>query len=346
MSDESKTFLESSFKVVQECLALTPVIILGSGHSAEFGIPNVSKLTEYLRTEIPKEVSANDKSTWENLEKELAQLPLEAALEKIPLSVPLADLIINKTWECIYPADKALLAAVIDSTLELPLIKLYDYLFRSTHPRISLITTNYDRLAEFAADLAGYAWTTRFGHGYIGHKYTNEQITVFKNNIAFRMIDIWKVHGSIDWYRRIDGTIFNLPATNTLTKDFAPVIVTPGIDKYRRTHEEPFRTIITGADNAIDAGNSFFCVGYGFNDEHIQPKLLERCRRHGKSIVILVKELTSAAKKVLLDGNCKKFIAFEQSSKGTRIFCPDQLSGLEVDDVDLWSLEGLLKKVL
>ena len=44
------------------------------------------------------------------------------------------------------------------------------------------------------------------------------------------------------------------------------------------------------ADLALDSGNSFFCVGYGFNDDHIQPKLLEKCRQYNKNIVVLAKE--------------------------------------------------------
>ena len=106
------------------------------------------------------------------------------------------------------------------------------------------------------------------------------------------MVDIWKVHGSIDWFRGQDDSIYSLPSIILPPEGYKPAIVTPGIDKYRQTHEEPFRTIITGADAAIEAGNSFFCVGYGFSDEHIQPKLVDRCKRQGKSIVVLAKKLT------------------------------------------------------
>ena len=127
---------------------------------------------------------------------------------------------------------------------------------------------------------------------------------------------------------------------------FKPTIVTPGVDKFRQTHEEPFRTIITGADAAIETGNSFLCVGYGFNDENIQPKLVDRCKRQGKSIVILAKELTEGAKNVLLDGKCGCFLAFEKSADGTRIFSQEDIEGVEFKGLHLWQLKDMLELVL
>ena len=127
---------------------------------------------------------------------------------------------------------------------------------------------------------------------------------------------------------------------------YSSVIVTPGIDKYRRTHEEPFRTTIAGADSAMDAGNSFLCVGYGFNDEHIQPKFLEKCQREEKLIVVLAMELTEAAKAALFGGHCRRFMAFERSGEGTRVFSPEHQDGIELPGVSLWSLGDLLKQVV
>jgi len=345
-NNPDKSLLEYACTSVQECLALAPVIILGSGHSCTFGIPSMIQLTEYLRLEVPKELAPEDKQTWIALLEKLQHLSLEAALHEIQLSPRLTALIIRKTWENIFPSDKKVLECVIQNRDYLPLSRLYHHLFNSTHKRIQLITTNYDCLTEYAADAAGYAWATGFGYGYIGSRYNHHLLTISKGNTAFRMVDIWKVHGSLNWYRAPDGAIYYLPSVAKPPKDFFPVIVTPGIDKYKRTHEEPFRTIITGADLAMDDGRSFLSIGYGFNDEHIQPKLLEKCKREEKIIVVLAMELTETAKKVLLNGHCKRFIAFEKSGDGTRIFTPEHHEGLELRGINLWSLGDLLTLVL
>ena len=70
--------------------------------------------------------------------------------------------------------------------------------------------------------------------------------------------------------------VISLPISVGLPVTFEPLIVTRGVSKYERTHDEPFRSAIQGADAALDAASSFLCVGYGFRDHHIQPKIVER----------------------------------------------------------------------
>lgn len=347
-STTDNALLESACRFTQECLSLAPVIILGSGHSCEFNIPGMTQLAEFLCSEVPKEIETNDKDTWKEFEDKIRLLPLEAALQETRISQALANLINRKTWDYISPYDRDALINIIQNrnSAQIPLSRLFRHLFDSTHSRIQLITTNYDCIAEYAIESVGYAWATGFGYGYIGNRYNNQRLVISRGSTAFRMIDIWKVHGSLNWYRAPDGTTYCLPSVHEIPNNYSPVIVTPGVDKYRRTHEEPFRTIIAGADMAIEGGKSFLCIGYGFNDEHIQPKLLQKCKREGKAIVVLAKELTDAARNVLLDGSCRHFIAFERTTNGTRVFTPKHLTGVELTEINLWSLGNLLDQVL
>lgn len=345
--DLEKSLLEFVYKFVQDCLAANPVIILGSGHSAAFGIPDVYQIGKHLVAEVSPLIGKEDEDTWKKFEEILKKKHLEAALHEVQLSPQVTNLLVEKTWEFVSSADKKSLYQIIKSfSKAFPLARLYDHLFRSTHQRLSLVTTNYDHIAEYAADVAGYAWTTGFGYGYIGQRCVNQPVTIYKHQTPFRMVDIWKVHGSIKWCRGKDGIVYNFPSMYTLPEGFTPAIVTPGINKYKETHEEPFRSIVTGADLALDSGKSFFCVGYGFNDDHIQPKLLEKCRRYNKNIVVLAKSLTEAAKKVLLDGGCKNFLAFEEVDGGTRMFNCEHCGGVILKNLNFWSLGDLLDRVL
>ncbi len=346
MNEHGNTHLEEVVKSIQEYLAALPVIVLGSGHSAAFGLPGMDQLRDHLLRHVPERLLPTDSATWRMFEDAIKSLPLEAALHKVSLSSELMTVVIDETWKCCSPPDQKVLADVVRNDCVLPLASLYNYLFRSTHQRLSVVTTNYDRLAEFAADSAGYGWSTGFGPGYIGHRHAGRRLTIQKDGIAIRMVDIWKVHGSLDWFGSIDGTMFSLPAFSAPPKGMSPLMVVPGVDKYRRVYDEPFRSAITGADQAIGSGNSFLCIGYGFNDEHIQPPLLERCRRQEKPLIVLAKELTPAAKRVLLDGRCRRFVAFEETPRGTRMFSADYLTGVDLDDVNLWSLGPFLNKVL
>lgn len=347
---ETKTeleLLEAVYKFVQNCLASNPVIVLGSGHSAAQGIPDVPQLGALLKDAVSKEIAKTDESAWQKFIEVLNQKHLEAALQEIQLSQGVLNILVKKTWEFISSADNKAFYHVINSmTTELPLSRLYEYLFRSTHMRSSLITTNYDHLAEYAADVAGYSWTTGFDYGYTGRRSPYQPMTVYKNRTPFRMVDIWKVHGSIGWHRAVDGIVYSFPSLSAIPEGYSPAIVTPGINKYKETHDEPFRSIMAGADLAIDSAKSFMCIGYGFNDDHIQPKLLERCRRHDQSIVVIVKKLTEAARKVLLDGGCKNFLALEEADDGTRMFNAEYRGGLVLRGKNLWSLGNLLDCVI
>jgi hypothetical protein len=91
-----------------------------------------------------------------------------------------------------------------------------------------------------------------------------------------------------------------------------PLMVTPGIDKYRRTHIEPYSTVLANANASLQDGKAYLCVGYGFNDEHLQQKLVERCDRDSVPLVVLTKELTPTAKTFLASGRCRSYLALER----------------------------------
>ena len=98
------------------------------------------------------------------------------------------------------------------------------------------------------------------------------------------------------------------------------MIVPPGKEKYSSTHNEPYRTIIAEADTAFVQAGAYLCVGYGFNDEHIQPKLLAQISK-GKPIVILARTMTPACKKHIIDAGINKYLIFEFSdSTHTKVY--------------------------
>lgn len=114
----------------------------------------------------------------------------------------------------------------------------------------------------------------------------------------------------LDWFVAPDGTIASFPLARTIPENFQPLIVPPGKDKYSSTHDEPYRTIIAEADNAFVQAGAYLCVGYGFNDEHIQPKLLAQIT-NGKPIVVLARTMTQACKKHIVEAGISKYLIFE-----------------------------------
>jgi hypothetical protein len=131
------------------------------------------------------------------------------------------------------------------------------------------------------------------------------------------------VHGSIDWFRH--KTRHNILATNFYSSEdlldiYTPMIVTPGNNKYRETHNDPFRTVMTAADKALRDSASYLCIGYGFNDEHIQPIIIDENRNKNKPIVIVTKEVTPKIRELFLqDDNCNCLIIYENPSGGSNV---------------------------
>ena len=97
-------------------------------------------------------------------------------------------------------------------------------------------------------------------------------------------VNIWKVHGSLDWFETPNKENVYLPLSENIPQGHKPLIVTPGLSKYAETHKEPYRTIFTQADTEIQKANGFLCIGYGFNDEHVQPKLIQQIKRSTKEV--------------------------------------------------------------
>lgn len=98
-----------------------------------------------------------------------------------------------------------------------------------TPNRAVIVTTNYDRLAEYAADGVGATTVTGFEGSLI--KKIELPSTVLKmrrTRARERVVDIWKVHGSLDWFMDSDGNIAAFPLSRVIPDAFHPLIILPG----------------------------------------------------------------------------------------------------------------------
>lgn len=336
---------EKILKQAQDCIARVPAIIVGSGASLSNGIPGMEALKAHLLDKVMPKDSAEEDS-WLLVRTSLASGDdIETALTKNNLPESLTSKIIDATWDLVAGADVEHFEKVVLDPRNLFLTKLFDLLFRSTHREINVVTTNYDRLIEYAADAGEYVHSTGFSPGYFRTREKGEASKVFRGGQQVRTVRIWKVHGSLDWFLLPDGTIIAAPFLAARPSQLTPVIVTPGIEKNQKTHEEPFRTIMAGADVALENSTGYLCIGFGFRDRHIEPKLAERCRTTDVPIVVLAKNLTTQAKTFLVDQKCQKFLALEETPGGTRAITSEEPNGIEIPIKNLWSLEGFLKLV-
>ena len=330
-------------KQAQDYYSKAPAIILGSGASAAHGLSGMGALAKYLVANVDaSDLSDEEKEAWRIFCKTLAEgVDLETALHKVAVSEKLTARIIKSTWTLINREDGQVFQKSLQDQSMFPLSRLLGHMFKSSLKMINVVTTNYDRLAEYACETEKIHHYTGFSYGFFRHLSSPTEITFP------RRVNIWKVHGSLDWFKSPLEDIVALSVMDEVPERYEPQIVTPGTQKYQRTHLEPYRSIINNADQAIAAANSYLCVGYGFNDEHIQPKLMTRCIRQNIPITIITYSLSEAAKRLIIDGKAQNYLAIERGATDaqSRIYSSLKKDPLTVDE-NFWSLSGYLSLIL
>lgn len=334
--------LEEISKIAQKYIAERPLIVLGTGATIPFGLPSMTTLSNELISEIHIKNTDPDYSTWKRFEKELGiTKDLELSLHKVEMTESLLSAIIYKTWELVNKKDLELYYRLLEEPAINYLAQFLKFLLCTANPQLNIITTNYDRFAEYSAELAESNTYLGFTQGLMGRFVADltEKVNInFPKRIG--QINIMKVHGSLDWFYDQNDTTISIPLANKIPENYVPSIVTPGISKYRKTHDDPFRTIMAMADKAITSANSFLCIGYGFNDEHVQPKLVKMLKDRNIPIVVIAKQLTDSARRILLNGTIKKYLLIEESGRNnSNIYLPTQKDPIEFKNSSLWQLD-------
>lgn len=159
-----------------------------------------------------------------------------------------------------------------------------------TRDRLNLFTTNYDRLIEAGADVAGLRLIDRFV-GVLSPIFRSSRMDVdmHYNPPGIRgeprylegVVRFTKLHGSLDWVN-IEGDIrrIGLPfgaksikpflETAGLRNDYSSLIIYPNSAKDRETAEYPYVELFRDFAAALCQPNSTLVTyGYSFGDDHI-----------------------------------------------------------------------------
>lgn len=330
-------------KQAQDFYGKAPIIILGSGASAAHGMSGMGSLAQHLIKETNvSELSDAEIGCWRVFCQTLTDgVDLETALHQVDVSKELTSRIINSTWSLINSEDCDIFDSALQNSAMFPLSRLLEHMFRTSNKTINIITTNYDRLAEYACEQSKIHHYTGFTHGFFRQLAKPNELT------CARRVNIWKVHGSLDWFQSPLEDTVAISGIKRIPNKYTPQIVTPGTQKYQKTHLEPFRSIINNADIAIDQAGSYLCIGYGFNDEHIQPKLMAKCQRQRAPVTIITYSLSDSVKSLILDGKTHNYLAIERGETDNQSVVYSSLSDSPIIvEKNIWSLEGYLSLII
>lgn len=336
--------LEQIAKRAQECFRSQPAIVIGSGASAAFGMPTMGDLAKHL-VEAFESTPGEEEDAWLLVRTALdAGDHLEAALTGKVLPASLVAKIVRETWCLVAKAEETIHDDLLAGVFEYPIATLFEALFRSSNKFVDVVTTNYDRLVEFACEAANVNYASGFLPGYASSVDRSQRYRLRLDGQDLRQVRLWKVHGSMDWFDRSELPPIYAPLFVHPPDNLRPLIVTPGVSKYERILEEPFRSTIQGADDALGSASGYLCFGFGFRDKQIEPRMVERIHAHNVPIVVATRTLTDEARAFLQNKAGNEFLVLEREGEGTRVRTSEDWDGAFIEE-DHWSVGGFIKLV-
>lgn len=344
--------LHSIKKRLQSHMSDGLVTIVGSGLSCAEGLPGMDELARYLCAELTDKFVGDDATMWETASALIATQGLEAALLKVAPTPTVEEAIAATAGKLIAERERAVVTEVFTGTRTLRLTRLLAHILKPT-AGLPIITTNYDRLVEIAAEEAGIGADTMFFGRFAGKLNDKESLMSFCRDVKLRSGHrsvelvycqralICKPHGSLDWYSRNGSPVFyagDLPEATRL-------IITPGHNKFRNGYDSPFHQHLARANQAIDNANRFLVLGYGFNDDHLQTNLMPKIKG-SKPALIMTHTLSDEVRQLALAHT--NIIALEHTGKpndsGTTVIIDQRehvLSG-----IDIWDVNSFVSEVL
>ena len=143
--------------ILQGYLENSPLIVLGSGASMPYGLPSMGTLAE----EIKKSDSVISDPNYSVLCTAMDSLGLEGAIDSVALLPQTLSEIRRVVWKTVNESD----LSYFDSNPTTPpqaLVELLHKVLAPTPNKAVIVTTNYDRLAEYSADQTGATTVTGF----------------------------------------------------------------------------------------------------------------------------------------------------------------------------------------
>ena len=268
---------------------------------------------------------------------------------QLPPTPGLEIAIVARTSELVSARERKIVAEVFSRARTLRFTRLLKHLLKP-ESGLPIITTNYDRLIEVAAEEASLGVDTLFVGSFAGELNEVEsrlsfcrEVTLRERRVHYRYrlrANVLKPHGSLDWYHR-QGK----PVRYSGDLDLPRLIITPGLNKFRSGYESPFDRHRERANLAIDRASRFLIIGYGFNDDHLETHLSPRIRS-GVPAILLTHSLSANALALIAD--CPNVIAIERGEEngavGSRVF----ISGVQnfLPGILLWDVGEFVTEVL
>lgn len=344
MTTEEKDRL---FKSIQDIVNDNPVLVIGCGASMNYGIPGMWDLAMAIKADFAKTppFSEESKNCVNKLIRKLnAEMGLEDAMLSLKCTEEVENRILKIVWNQIKPKDNDVFVDIVQSRNRLPLADLLTHLiYNRANAGVDVVTTNYDCLIEYAASQTDAYVNCGCSQScigqFIGFDYKN-QLAKLKDYEG--CVNIYKIHGSLDWFVDNNGKMHSYPNLTYIPNEMKPCIITPGTNKYERALEDPHRSLISSVDGLFKEASGYMCIGYGFNDKHIQPNLLKMAIDRKKRILIVTKDLTEKIKNEVIAKAKNYIIVYSDGAHGTKFKSSSEEIEIVDETTEYWKLENFM----
>lgn len=356
----SNEFFEDLCIEVQHIFRQAPAVLVGSGFSCGYGLPGMGVLGEHLSNNIESRLnSISAKNLWMGVLEDVKK-NLEAGLNTISQGADGRDEVVSTirqvTAEFIMEANASAEKAILEQSdvdSHAP-VRLLRNLFNGAPQNaeyIPVITTNYDTLLELFCDLAAVPLDT----GFTGlRRRRPRSAPIFQTNYSrvwvvekkgpkkehrpCKVVRLHKPHGSISWLDTVDGPIEVFDGYSKMAR----AIVVPGPSKYQDALVNVlFDAMRTEMNSVISMADALLCIGFGFNDDHLQGVIKSRLDNK-MPMILLTRSATENIESILK--MYPHVIAFFRKENGGSI-C--RWLGKSVSsDRDLWALDDFLKNFI
>lgn len=361
----AKSIIATLKDVVADFFSVTPHVVLGTGTSCAVDVGfGMGKLQEALLSGVDERALHKDSvRQWRHVKAELAKgKDLETALNAA--STPeLQQVILKVTYNTVAGYDQKYSAEICLGKVEWPamaiLKKIYKGLSAADDYGMSVITTNYDLLIEYACAANGIKCVDGFCGGVIrgrdwdavqrGLKHPVEIFTGKKRQIKWesnRHVQLYKVHGSLNWFMLNGSVIENDIWVHSGVPGLERVMITPGLAKYRKMQD--FRKELqSDTDKEVDRAKRFLFLGYGMNDAHIERYIVKRVEDEMLPTLIITRDLNVRVDKFACGNKCVMvFCGMKNPDNGTRVFCPQLGGWQEIPGKRLWDFSEFSKQLM
>jgi hypothetical protein len=262
------------------------------------------------------------------------------------VSEELESQIIRCTADLISSAEVQIIEEIIGKGRKLRLSQLLRVIPKM-NTGIPIITTNYDRLIEIAAETSGLGVDSLFSGSYLANLNPDMSRMNFCKSSAWKgktvrfaykdRIILLKPHGSLDWFQRGSD-----PIRCSYSLGLPRLMITPGLNKYKNGYNRPFDVHREKANQLIDKASKLLIVGYGFNDDHLETHLKSKIIS-GTPTLILSRTLTPNCKKVISDSPFAFAIERKSGPSDNESHVHSQ-KGVETFDKNLWDLGSFIRE--